>query len=125
MQNLFRPMEDRLIERKSLVLGSENRRGKGGQHRSVAFGALTSPGNTVEVVVSTDTAVLSTFSPPVFGTQNQGFAFDQPVLGYADAGSSVTVFISTNGSFDQAASDFVVTGYLIDCTVNVCAPIAP
>ena len=94
------------------------------QHVS-AFGALTSPGNTVEVVVSTDTAVLSTFAPPVFGTQNQGFAFDQPVLGYADAGSPVTVFISTNGSFDQAASDFVVTGYLIDCTVNHCAPIAP
>jgi hypothetical protein len=36
------------------------------QHVS-AFGALTSPGNVVEVVVSTDTAVLSTFAPPVFG----------------------------------------------------------
>jgi hypothetical protein len=94
------------------------------QHVS-AFGALTSPGNTVEVVVSTETAVLSTFAPPVFGTTNQGFAFDQPVLGFADAGETVTVFISTNGSFNQAASDFVVTGYLIDCTVNPCAPIAP
>ena len=94
------------------------------QHVS-AFGALTSPGNTVEVVVSTPTAVLSTFAPPVFGTTNQGFAFDQPVLGFADAGQTVTVFISTNGSFDQAASDFVVTGYLLDCTVNHCAPIAP
>ena len=94
------------------------------QHVS-AFGALTSPGNTVEVVVSTPTAVLSTFAPPVFGTTNQGFAFDQPVLGFVDAGSTVTVFISTNGSFNQAASDFVVSGYLIDCTVNQCAPIAP
>ena len=94
------------------------------QHVS-AFGALTSPGNTVEVVVSTPTAVLSTFAPPVFGTTNQGFAFDQPVLGFADAGQTVTVFISTNGSFDQAASDFVVTGYLLDCSVNHCAPIAP
>jgi hypothetical protein len=94
------------------------------QHVS-AFGALTSPGNTVEVVVSTPTAVLSTFAPPVFGTTNQGFAFDQPVLGFADAGQTVTVFISTNGSFDQAASDFVVTGYLLDCKVNQCAPIAP
>ncbi|HET8907728.1 MAG TPA: hypothetical protein VFN11_12270, partial [Ktedonobacterales bacterium] len=44
---------------------------------------------------------------------------------YADAGSTVTVFISTNGSFNQAASEFVVTGYLLDCTVNQCAPIAP
>lgn len=94
------------------------------QHVS-AFGALTSPGNTVEVVVSTPTAVFSTFAPPVFGTTNQGFAFDQPVLGFADAGQTVNVFISTNGSFDQAASDFVVTGYLIDCTANSCAPIAP
>jgi hypothetical protein len=94
------------------------------QHVS-AFGALTSPGNVVEVVVSTPTAVLSTFAPPVFGTTNQGFAFDQPVLGFADAGQTVTVFISTNGSFDQAASDFVVTGYLLDCSVNHCAAIAP
>lgn len=94
------------------------------QHVS-AFGALTSPGNTVEVVVSTPTAVLSTFAPPVFGTTNQGYAFDQPVLGFADAGQAVTVFVSTNGSFDQTASDFVVTGYLLDCTVNHCAPIAP
>jgi hypothetical protein len=93
------------------------------QHVS-AFGALTSPGNLVEVVVSTPTAVLSTFAPPVFGTTNQGFAFDQPVLGFADAGQTVTVFISTNGSFDQAASDFVVTGYLLDCSVNHCAAIA-
>lgn len=94
------------------------------QHVS-AFGALTSPGNTVEVVVSTPNAVISTFAPPVFGTSNQGFAFDQTVQGYADSGQTVTVFISTNGSFDQAASDFVVTGYLIDCSVNQCAPIAP
>ena len=94
------------------------------QHVS-AFGALTSPGNTVEVVVSTETAVLSTFAPPVFGTANQGFAFDQPVLGFADAGQTVTVFISTNGSFNEAASDFIVTGYLLDCKVNTCAPIAP
>jgi hypothetical protein len=35
------------------------------------------------------------------------------------------VFISTNGSFDQAASDFVVTGYLLDGKGNQCAPIAP
>jgi len=95
------------------------------QHVS-AFGALTSPGNVVEVVVSTNTAVISTFAPSVFGSPGtQGFAFDQTVLGYADAGQTVTVFISTNGSFNQAASDFVVTGYLLDCTVNHCAPIAP
>jgi len=91
----------------------------------VGFRRADEPGNTVEVVVSTPTAVLSTFAPPVFGTTNQGFAFDQPVLGFVDAGSTVTVFISTNGSFNQAASDFVVSGYLIDCTVNQCAPIAP
>ena len=91
-----------------------------------AFGALTSPGNVVEVVVSTPTAVLSTFAPPVFGNPGtQGFAFDQPILGFADAGSTVTVFISTNGSFNQAASDFVITGYLLDCSVNHCDPIAP
>jgi hypothetical protein len=96
------------------------------QHVS-AFGALTSPGNFVEVVVSSSSSVLSTFAPPLFGNPAgaQGFAFDQIVQGYVDAGSEVTVFISTNGSFNNAASDFVVTGYLIDCTVNECAPIAP
>ena len=95
------------------------------QHVS-AFGALTSPGNTIEVVASTNSAVISTFAPQVFGNPGaQGFAFDQTVLGYADAGDAVTVFISTNGSFNEAASDFVVTGYLIDCSVNQCAPIAP
>lgn len=95
------------------------------QHVS-AFGALTSPGNFVEVVVSTPTAVLSTFAPPVFGNPGaQGFAFDQLVQGYADAGSAVTVFISANGSLNQTASDFIVTGYLIDCQANLCAPIAP
>ena len=94
------------------------------QHVS-AFGALTSPGNTVEVVVSSHVAVLSTFAPPVFGTTNQGFAFDQTVLGFVDAGDTVTVFISTNGSFNQAASDFVVTGYLVDCPPDACAPILP
>lgn len=99
------------------------------QHVS-AFGALTSAGTFVEVVVSSGTSgssrVFSTFAPPIFGSPgSQGFAFDQTVLGYADAGSAVTVFISTNGSLNNTAADFIVTGYLVDCTVNQCAPIEP
>ena len=95
------------------------------QHVS-AFGALTSQGTFVEVVVSSGPAVLSTFAPSVFGNPgNQGFAFDQTVLGYADAGSTVTVFISSDGNLNNTASDFVVSGYLVDCEANHCAPIAP
>jgi hypothetical protein len=89
-----------------------------------AFGALTTTGNVVEVVVSANNVMLSTFAPPVF-PGGQGFAFDQSVLGYADAGSAVTVFMSTNGSFNSTASSFAVTGYLLDCSVNQCAPMAP
>jgi hypothetical protein len=70
-----------------------------------AFGALTSPGNFVEVVVSINSTMVSTFAPPVLGNPGaQGFAFDQAILGYADAGSAVTVFISANGSLNQTAS---------------------
>lgn len=95
------------------------------QHVS-AFGALTNPGTFVEVVVTSGAAVISTFAPSVFGkTGNQGFAFDQTVLGYVDGGQTVTVFMSSDGSLNNTASDFVVTGYLIDCGINQCAPIVP
>src|SRR5215469_15526069 len=80
MQNLFRPMEDRLIERKSLVLGSENRRGKGGQHRSVAFGALTSPGNTVEVVVSTEATLTRAAQSPSSSPQTEALTKPRRIL---------------------------------------------
>ena len=62
----------------------------------------------------------SSILPPL--TPFGGFAFDQPTLGFVDVGGHVTVAINSNAS---VAFNFVVTGYLLDCTVNQCAPILP
>jgi hypothetical protein len=83
------------------------------------------PGHSVEVVVTTNTQMISGFEPPVIGNSGfQVFAFDQPTLGFADAGNAVTVIITSTSGFSDA-SDFMIAGYLLDCTVNQCAPIAP
>ena len=71
----------------------------------------------------------------------RSFAFDQPVLGYADAGSTAFVHIfttqvlPTSGAINSISEALItVTGHLIDCTqitmapgkpMSVCAPIGP
>jgi hypothetical protein len=59
------------------------------------------------------------------------FAFDQPVLAYANAGSTVAVSLSVPNPVPLQAT-VTITGHLINCTpptllgeVNVCAPIQP
>ena len=81
-----------------------------------------------QVVVSTNSAMLSTFAPQMLNSPSgtgTGFAFDQAMLGYADAGSAVTVLMSINGSFDNTATSVTVTGYLLDCAMNQCAATTP
>ena len=95
--------------------------------RLSAFGSYRQS-SFFQVVVSTNSAMLSTFAPQMLNTPSglgTGFAFDQAMLGYADAGSAVTVQMLINGSFDNTATSVVVTGYLLDCAVNRCVAIAP
>jgi hypothetical protein len=49
---------------------------------------------------------------------------DQPVQFYVDGGSSFIGFVSADGTA-VVSGDMILTGYLLDCTANQCAPIAP
>lgn len=75
----------------------------------------------LEAALGLNATTVSFFAPPAFGNL---FAFDPVVLAYADAGSTVSVSVNTDGGFGTSAF-FSVTGYLVDCTVSHCAPIAP
>jgi hypothetical protein len=71
------------------------------------------------------TAFYSVTAPPLFAFgNNQIFAFDQLTQVYVDPGTTVAVALFANVTF-QGAITYFVSGYLLDCTVNVCAPIAP
>jgi hypothetical protein len=95
------------------------------QHVSAA-GLLSSQGSFLQVAVFVDTRVISLFTPPSNPGGAAGeYAFDQLTLGFADAGSTVRVDAVTIGSFDRTSMFAVISGYLLDCTVNQCAPIAP
>jgi hypothetical protein len=96
------------------------------QHYSIT-GALTSPGTFLEASLGTNSAsIVSGAAPrPVGSGSNEGFAFDQGTLVYVDAGGTASVTFETDGSLDNTFAFFAVTGYLIDCSVNACAPIAP
>jgi hypothetical protein len=53
-------------------------------------------------------------------------SFDQSVLSYHDAGSVPKVFVRVGSGFDGTIEQVVnLAGYLLDCTVSPCAPIAP
>jgi hypothetical protein len=97
-----------------------------------ALGILSPPPGSYLVagnVFRGEGELISTFTPPplfAFNHSSSGednFVIDQTTLGYADAGSTVTFYTQTTGAFQQV--DFTITGYLLDCTVNQCAPIAP
>jgi hypothetical protein len=69
-----------------------------------------------------------TKSAPGFGTAATG---DQSVRFYVDGGNSFQAVLQTDGTFVNDPGfggpvvEMSVTGYLLDCTVNSCAPIAP
>jgi hypothetical protein len=62
------------------------------------------------------------FPAPVLGG---GSEFDQPVLFFIDGGAHpvVDVFVRGQGAFSVNGQTMTMTGYLLDCTVNSCAPI--
>jgi hypothetical protein len=84
------------------------------------------PQNFVEVdvgnpnVASSGIHALAAFLGPLIGVNVT--IFSQLILAYFDAGATPTVSLHTGVTIN----DFGVTlaGYLLDCTVNQCAPIA-
>jgi hypothetical protein len=69
------------------------------------------------------------FSPmSAFQTQPLGggatSVFDQPVLGYFDAGQQPQVYAIDQSNFLQGTSTLTLTGYMIDCSAAPCAAIA-
>ena len=93
----------------------------------VVQGAASSSGTSVQAYLIGGGKTLSVFPIPLFfkGPQYAEFAADQAVLGYVDAGGAASAFLETDGSFDNIVVNVTITGYLLDCTVNQCAPIAP
>jgi hypothetical protein len=100
------------------------------QHVSgdISFG--TQP-NHVRVILELNQAgaTFVSFLAPVekgLGTEAAS-AFDQSVLYYVDAGKQPAVAVLLNGGtleFENQQA-MTLTGYLIDCTASLCAPIAP
>jgi hypothetical protein len=98
------------------------------QHWSITGGLIGTIPLIQAFVVSSTGQQLSNVTTPVFSSvppNGWAFGFDQAMQGYVDAGNSVTVLLSTNTSGLISSPTFTVTGYLLDCTVNQCAAIAP
>lgn len=92
------------------------------QHISGSWNNTTF-GATLVVGASADSgAARAAFDKTEPATSNQ-FFFDQPVLFYVDAGHTFTVSMGVNSGTSLGASIFV-SGYLVDCGVSACAPIA-
>jgi hypothetical protein len=102
------------------------------QHVSGRLSFTSNPGPVFVQVPATKSrsSVISFFFVPVnqFGSAGGFFSyFDQPVLGYLDAGALPRVeAFSGDPSFPGSTTGFfTVSGYLLDCTAAPCAPIAP
>ena len=63
------------------------------------------------------------FFAPIVPGVNQTI-FDQSVLIYIHAGQAPTVFLSAFHTVFGASTPVTLTGYLIDCTISACAPVA-
>ena len=53
------------------------------------------------------------------------FVFNQPVLGFYDAGTSPTVGVSVAAVGSSSVGRFRLSGYMLDCSTGPCAAIAP
>ena len=95
------------------------------QHVAVEISILGAPTGAPTIIRNGSTnapgPVLSSFLVPF----NGGSALvDQAVQFYVDAGGSFGAFVEAiGGTLIGAEMNF--TGYLLDCTVNQCAAIAP
>jgi hypothetical protein len=100
--------------------------------RIVASASLAS-GTLVESRINVNNVLVSfSFVPTLTFSSGGGTSAvgDQTVLFYVDGGSSVQTAMFTDGAFgkDPSGGPIVimsVIGYLLDCTGNVCPPIAP
>ena len=102
------------------------------QHWSLS-GQISSGGTSVlatlqKFSMGSFLANYSVTMPPLFLVSSQNsnllFAFDQLTQVYVDPGTTVAVSVFAPVNFVGPVTYFV-SGYLLDCTVNVCAPIAP
>jgi hypothetical protein len=90
----------------------------------IVVSALISSGNAVSAAIAVGNVRSTDFFVPIAGLVALG---DQPVLFYVNGGSSFLAALSVDGAFDFSLGgpSITVTGYLLDCTVNLCAAIAP
>jgi hypothetical protein len=66
----------------------------------------------------------SIFPGTISSGNNNVALFDQPVLLYYDAGKQPLAVINFTGTPGSASSNLLITGYLLDCNLAPCAPIA-
>jgi hypothetical protein len=79
--------------------------------------------NSIQIQSGLGSNLLSEFSTPILGNAAFSF-FDQPVHFYVDQNQTFNVTPSTCCSVSANEVMFTVTGYLLDCSVASCAPIA-
>jgi hypothetical protein len=90
--------------------------------------AFVSSGTFIKVFVQDRStfALLSAFLLPLTPGSPSNAAGDQAVQFYLDAGSRLSAHVETDGDFGPNVMILVnLTGYLLDCAANQCAPIAP
>jgi hypothetical protein len=91
------------------------------QHVSGSL-VYSSPAANVVSFVENSQGAVSVFN--VATPQQPFIIFDQPVLVYLDAGESPSAGVETGSVGTLANGQFTLTGYLLDCTITACAPIA-
>src|SRR5205085_5518198 len=92
------------------------------QHVSGLISFLSVGSNPVLIQVAVNSLMFSSFFTQVVVSSS---AFDQPVLGYVDAGDTATLVAREIGTSISMGGSFSVSGYLLDCTVSPCNTIAP
>jgi hypothetical protein len=101
------------------------------QHVSGVVDVLTPPTQALVSVALSPFAPggflsVTGFTAPTVMLSVQEQVFDGNVLFYVDPGQSVTVGVFLPGGtyLEPAGQNVVLTGYVVDCTVANCAPIA-
>jgi hypothetical protein len=91
------------------------------------FAGFTSTPQSVLVAAAADldSKVSYFIVPSAMGNQGAFSGFNQPVLMYLDAGQKPHVTLQAAGTGYRTIMVSTVTGYLVDCAANQCAPIVP